>query len=104
MYSRLVRKGLNPLLFRTSERAVVDVLERARGFLETHGWTQGAFARTGDGDICAELDLHAESWCAVGAVRRVIRRCNTDLEIDVHDALGAASPGSTTTRRPRKRT
>lgn len=44
-----------------------ELLREARGFI-AKGWTQGAFARLGDGDVTIVIDPRAASWCALGAV------------------------------------
>lgn len=50
-----------------------EVLEDAITLIEDPSkWTQGAFARDGDGDRTDPLDPKAQTWCARGALRKVV--------------------------------
>lgn len=52
---------------------VADILDKAADLIEPEGaWTQGAFARTADGESCSSgsSDPRAVCWCVGGAINR----------------------------------
>lgn len=49
---------------------VPTLLREARELI-AQGWTQHAFARDAQGEICAASEAVATCWCIRGAVRRV---------------------------------
>lgn len=50
-------------------KTTVEILREARGYIE-RGWTQGAFARDGDGHKVAFEHPAAGCFCALGAIER----------------------------------
>lgn len=54
-----------------TEKSVAEVLNAAADLLEKPGaWTQGAFARTGAGNIIGPHEAPAECFCGAGAIYR----------------------------------
>lgn len=44
-----------------------QVLQEARRFI-AQGWTQGTFARDGDGAVVNRMSKDARCWCTIGAM------------------------------------
>ncbi len=53
--------------------SVLDVLVDARGLVQA-GWTQGAYARNAAGKCTIPSDSDAVSFCALGALAKLVSR------------------------------
>ena len=69
-----------------------EVLTQARDLIaDKDAWTQGSLAADNDGRAVDPKDRSAVSWCAEGAIERVVPRRGTKLERDAGALLRGAS-------------
>lgn len=71
--------------------SVADILDWAADLIEPEGaWTQGAFARTKDGEPIGPLEAPATCWCLYGAIDKAGEDLGVDAGWDADRALFAS--------------
>lgn len=78
---------------------VLQVLQNARELIaEEKNWTQGAQARTANGEATALDDKQAVCFCATGALCRVSHRLAYSIQARAYEKLSSKVPSRMRTR------